>query len=531
MRAFAELYRRLDASNRTNEKVAALRAYFSQAPDADAAWTLYFLTGNKVRTSIRTRLLREWIAELAELPLWLVEECYETVGDLAETLSLLASGVSKDGTDQPLHQLVEERLLPLREADDTQRHALLLGAWKALNAPQCFLWNKLITGGFRVGVARTLVARALAEVAGVETATMSHRIMGYSSPDAATYRQILEGGASADDGPRPYPFFLANPVEADPASLGDASDWQAEWKWDGIRAQLIKRNGALWLWSRGEELVHGAFPEIVEDGAGLPDGVVLDGELLAWREEGPLPFAELQRRLKRKSIGPTLRKQVPVCFLAFDLLEQKSADRRNEPLHVRRAALEALLENAPATLRLSPTVPFADWPTLADLRSASRQRGVEGLMLKRLASPYRVGRPKGDWWKWKIDPLTIDAVLTYAQRGHGRRAGLYSDYTFGVWAGAELVTLAKAYSGLSDAEIREVDRFVRQHTLERYGPVRRVTPALVFELAFEGIRASPRHKAGVALRFPRMQRWRKDKPADQANTLEQVKALLPPQAP
>ena len=528
MKQFTALFTALDESNRTLDKVEALRRYFAQADPADAAWALYFLTGRKLKRAVNTRLLREWMAKRAHLPLWLLEESYEAVGDLAETLALLDPS---DAVQCPLalHQLVEDYLKPMAEAEDPRKRQLLFAAWNQMNAQERLVWNKVITGGFRVGVARTLVVRALAQVAGIEPSIMAHRIMGDWQPTAEDFRNLIDPRHESQHPAIPYPFYLAYPFEDEPGALGNREDWQVEWKWDGIRAQLIRRAGEVFLWSRGEEMMTARFPE-VRDAAmeALPDGVVLDGELLGWNEDRPLPYGQLQRRIGRKQVTNKIRQEVPVVFMVYDLLEHEAEDIRALPLSERRQRVEALLEaNSQSTLLPSPILEQASWQELAEIREESRERGVEGFMLKRLDSPYQVGRVKGDWWKWKIEPLTIDAVLIYAQRGHGKRASLYTDYTFGIWHEGDLVPIAKAYSGLTDAEIRKVDRFVRQNTTDRFGPVRVVKPQLVFELAFEGIQASTRHKSGVALRFPRMARWRQDKPIEEADTLDQVRQLMP----
>lgn len=526
MRRFAELYAALDETTRTSEKLAALEAYFREAPAADAAWALYFLSGGRLKRLVSTARLRDWAAEASGYPLWLVEESYHAVGDLAETLALLLDEPG-GGSDRPLHRLVATRLEPLAGADpDTQRQ-LMMATWRELGAHQRLVWNKLITGAFRVGVGRVLVERALARVAGVDPARMAHRLAGGWRPDADAYRALLRTEAAPDEPGRPYPFFLAHPVEGDPAELGPLEDWLVEWKWDGIRAQVIRRRGQTMIWSRGEELVTDRFPEVRDAAASLPDGTVLDGELVGWRGDRPLPFGELQRRIGRLRVGRKLLAEVPVRLVTYDLLEVDGRDLREAPIEERRRRLAKLLERcAEPELALSPLVEAADWDGLRTLWEESRERAVEGLMLKRRGSPYRVGRPRGDWWKWKVEPYTVDAVLIYAQRGHGRRASLYTDYTFAVWNDGELVPVAKAYSGLTDEEIHEVDRFVRRSTVERFGPVRSVRPELVFELAFEGIRASARHTSGVALRFPRMKRWRRDKKPAEADTLASLRALL-----
>ena len=537
MKHFADLYAALDETNKTSAKVAALARYFAVAPAVDAAWAVFFLTGRKPRQVVPSRKLREWAIEAAGLPDWLFDESYHAVGDAAETISLLLPEPT-GSAPEPLHWWVEKVLLPLRKMEEADQRAALVRAWRAMDRRQRFVWNKLITGEFRVGVSHLLVTRALAGVSGLPPATVAHRLMGDWSPTPEFYHQLVAPEDGAVEASRPYPFFLAYPLEAEPATLGPVSDWQAEWKWDGIRSQLIRRAGQTFLWSRGEELVTERYPELRAVGDALPDGTVIDGEILPWSGRGVQPFAQLQRRIGRKTLGKKLLAEVPVILLAYDLMEDGGIDIRGRPLEERRARLETIVTNwraaaftpaegAFAHLQLSPVINAASWDDVARLRLESRSRNVEGLMLKRHGSPYRVGRQRGDWWKWKIHPHTMDAVLITAQRGSGKRASLYTDYTFGLWDNGKLVPVAKAYSGLTDAEIREVDAFVRQHTVEKFGPVRSVRPELVFELAFEAIQRSTRHKSGVAVRFPRILRWRTDKPAAEADTLETLRAMLP----
>jgi DNA ligase-1 len=534
MKRFAALYDTIDATTATTAKVAALVAYFTDAPPADAAWAVAFLVGRRPKRLVRAPDLRAWAADAANVPTWLFEECYAQAGDLAETISLLVPEQEQDET-LPDHDRfawwVEERLLPLaRMAPDAQR-ATLLDAWQRLSGTSRFLFNKLLTGAFRVGVSDGLVVRALSQVSGISAESIAHRLMGQWEPSAAWYAQLVSTETTDADWSRPYPFYLAHPLGAELETLGAASDWQLEWKWDGIRAQLVRRRGRTFLWSRGEELLADRFPEVEASAEWLPDGTVVDGELLAWRDGTPLPFSELQRRIGRKTVGKKLLADVPCHLLVYDCLEHHGVDVRDRPMHERRAMAETLVSRMPAgaSMGLSPVLDVTTWAAAHAAREHSRRMSAEGLMLKRRASPYGVGRKVGDWWKWKVTPLTVDAVLVYAQAGHGRRAGLYTDYTFALWDGDALVPFAKAYSGLTDAEIRQVDAFIRRNTVEKFGPVRTVTPELVFELAFEGIQRSTRHKSGIAVRFPRIARWRADKPASEADTLHTVKALLTPE--
>jgi DNA ligase-1 len=550
VKRFAALYRELDASTATRDKQAALQRYFAQAPADDAAWAVYFLAGGKPRQMVPTRNLRGLAQQAAALPEWLFEESYQTVGDLAETVSLLLPPATEP-VDRSLADWLAQHLLPLRgQPPETQAHTLRI-QWATLPDDQRFVYFKLITGGFRVGVSKLQVTQALAAMAGLDPKRVAQGLMGYTAvgrhPSAADFHALTapenDHERQAQSG-QPYPFFLAHPL-VEPVDhftelLGPPADWLVEWKWDGIRAQLVHRAGQTWVWSRGEELVTERFPELAALGDALPDGTVIDGEIVVWRNDGPQPFAELQKRITRKALGPKLLRELPVALLAYDLLEHTGQDLRAQPLHTRRIALDALVQalNHPL-LQPSPLVAGATWPALATLREQARERGTEGFMLKHRASRYGVGRTKADgtWWKWKIDPMSVDAVLIYAQRGHGRRASLYSDYTFAVWnappgtEGRQLVPFAKAYSGLTDAEMARVDAIIRQTTTESFGPVRSVRPTLVFELGFEGIARSPRHKSGIAVRFPRMLRWREDKPVDEADTLDTLAALLPRSAP
>ncbi|MEM7391452.1 MAG: ATP-dependent DNA ligase [Verrucomicrobiota bacterium] len=527
MKRFTELFVELDRTNRTNRKVDALETYFRDARPEDAVWALYVLMGARLPRAIPTGRLREWIAERAGLPLWLVEESYDVVGDLAETLSLLLRDECET-EEQPLHRIVTDRILPLKGLEEDERRAHLFDTWGGLTRDERFVFNKLITGNFRVGVSRTLVCRALSRIAEVDTAVMSHRLMGDWSPERVSFQELVFEASDAGPG-KPYPFYLAHAIEQKPESLGPIETWQAEWKWDGIRAQWIFRHGEVMVWSRGEELMTDRFPELAEPPAGVPEGTVLDGEILVWRGEAPRPFFELQKRIGRKKVSKKMLSDFPVIFMVYDVMEWQGQDVREEALGDRRRLTDILFESmvGETAFRRSEPVGARDWAELKALRATSRERGVEGFMLKRRDSAYGVGREKGAWWKWKVDPMTIDAVLIYAQQGHGRRAGLYTDYSFGLWQDEELVTVAKAYSGLTDEEIRRVDRFIRANTLERHGPVRVVQPELVFELAFENVQRSPRHKSGVAVRFPRMNRWREDKQAKDADTLDGLKSLLP----
>ncbi|MCB1121430.1 MAG: hypothetical protein KJT03_07770, partial [Verrucomicrobiae bacterium] len=565
----------------------AMRDYFATAPAADAAWAVHILAGGKIKRLVRSGDLRSWLVQASGYPIWLIEDTYAHVGDLAETITLLVANpqAANAGHSASLQHWIEHELAALSRMTPDLQSPIVRAWWATLPRDQCFVLNKLLTGALRVGVSQRLVIQALTQLTGLSGELLAHRLSGDFTPSASAWQALIDPKETAFDADQPYPFFLASPLEDSPDALGEVGDWQAEWKWDGIRAQLLRRQGETRLWSRGEERLDGRFPEIEAAAAELAEGTVLDGEILGWNKAAPLPFARLQKRIGRLKPGPKALADCPVVFMAYDLLEWQGQDWRQRPLSERRQALEKLLspssalrraelaplllpglgsdvdvsaetpaeqarhyqslvsrngdgaehpnlapENAappklPA-LAISQTLKSNSWAELAAQRQQSRELGVEGLMLKRRDSRYQVGRKRGDWWKWKIDPLTIDAVLLYAQQGHGRRANLFTDYTFAVWNGDELVPFAKAYSGLTDVEFQEITKYVRENTLDRFGPVRAVVPNLVFELAFEGIQASKRHKSGVALRFPRMHRWRKDKHPKDANTLADLKEML-----
>ncbi len=531
MKRFTELYVELDQTNKTNEKVEAMRFYFEQAPPKDSAWALYFLSGRKPRQIVPSKLLREWALELSGIPEWLYEESRDTVGDGAETMALLLP--DNHVTDNtPLNMLVEQQLLPLRGLDPQWQREAVTSAWSRMNYSQRLVYNKLISGAFRVGVSQLLVVRALAQLSELPTDVIAMRLMGDWEPTTEFFTKLIDPRLDIDETPiaRPYPFHLAHQIDFPPEDLGDLSDWQAEWKWDGIRAQVIKRQNEVFIWSRGEELMTKRFPEIESAARELPNGTVIDGEILPWIDDRVLPFTELQKRIGRKNLSAKILSEVPVVLLSYDLLEIEGKDIREFEFKDRRNLLTELIDgigsNAKQVIRLAESIDAKHWQNLAERREESRSLGVEGFMLKHKSSPYRVGRHRGDWWKWKVDPLTVDAVLIYAQKGSGKRSNLFTDYTFGVWKGDELVPFAKAYSGLNDAEIRKVDRFVRDNTIDTFGPVRAVKPELVFELAFEAIQRSTRHKSGVAVRFPRIARWRHDKKIEDADSLETIFGML-----
>ena len=538
MKDFAELVTTLSTSTKTNDKLDALVQYFRQAEDKDKVWVIAIFSGRRPKRTVSSTLLQQWCVEITGLPYWMFDECYHTVGDLGEAIALLLPPPIERAPENE-RTLTEylETFLRLGTEDESVRKAFITGCWAEMSVSERFVFNKLITGGFRVGVSQKMMVNALAKTVDLESSVIAHRISGGWDPMTTHFDDLLSDEGAATDISKPYPFYLAYALEAEPETLGEPADWQAEWKWDGIRGQIIKRQGELFVWSRGEELMTEKFPEYNLVHHWLPDGVCIDGEIITLStatEEMPLemgflpmPFASLQTRIGRKTISKKQLKDAPVGFIAYDLLEWQGQDVRQKSLIERRALLQELFDyQHPPHFVLSPIIPFENWEKLVETRSHSRDLHAEGLMLKRKDSVYKVGRKVGDWWKWKVEPLTIDCVMIYAQKGHGRRSNLYTDYTFAVKDGDKLVAFTKAYSGLTDKEFAQVDAFVKRNSIEKFGPVRTVKPELVFEIAFEGIAASNRHKSGVALRFPRMLRWRHDKKPDEINTLEDLQKML-----
>lgn len=527
MRRFAALIEQLDSTNKTNQKVAALTQYFMAAPKEDALWAVALLSHRRPSRPVTTTLMRQWAAELAQLPEWLFEESYHIVGDLAETIALLIQQEAQ-GTPPSLSQCIEE-IIALKPKEEEQKKAYILQRWQSFNNFERFVFNKILTGGFRIGVSQKLMTRALSKAVEMDENVLAHRLMGQWSPQTTTFDALILQPNPEDQISQPYPFFLAHGLEEGFQEKEKAKDWSIEHKWDGMRAQLIIREGKHFLWSRGEELITDKFPELGLLATHLPNGTVVDGELLPFKDGKIGNFNALQKRIGRKTVSQKLQNDIPIVIMLYDLLEWEGKDIRSWPLHKRQALLAELFQHHQGDgipLLLSETMQFSRWDDIAIEREKAAEKQSEGLMLKKRESTYGVGRKKGTWWKWKSDPKTIDAVLTYAMRGHGRRTNLYTDYTFALWEGDQLVTFAKAYSGLTDAEIKKVDQFVKQNTLERFGPVRQVKPALVFEISFEGIAASSRHKSGVAVRFPRILRWRHDKKIADANSLKDLKQLL-----
>ncbi len=526
MKRFAELIQQLETSNKTNDKIAALVDYFNEADDLDKPYVIAMFTGKRPKRPVSTALIKMWAIELSGLPEWLFAESYHNVGDLSETIALILPPPAQI-SNRKLHEWIKDLAL-LNGQGDSHKKTFIVNAWNSLETRERFIFNKLISGNFRIGVSNKMLVNALAKQSSTDSSKIMHSIMGKWEAADISYNDLIAGTHVNTDNSWPYPFCLAYALESEPASLGEPQEWQAEWKWDGIRGQIIKRNGELFIWSRGEELVTDQFPELHFLATELPDGTVLDGEILSVKDSKVQAFSILQQRLNRKTINKAQLNDAPIGFYTYDLLEYKGRDLREEPLANRRKLLEQTISQLAdqSIVALSPVVTFSNWAELAELREGSRAINSEGIMLKKLDSSYHSGRKRGDWWKWKINPYTVDTVMIYAQKGSGRRANFFTDYTFAVKDGDQLITVAKAYSGLTDAEIKEVDSFVKKNALEKFGPVRTVKPELVFEIAFEGIAESKRHKAGLALRFPRIARWRKDKKADEINTLDDLRQLL-----
>ena len=526
MRLFTELVNVLGSSTKTNDKLDALSHYFSLATEKDRVWVIALFSGRRPKRTVNGSQLAQWCIEMIGLPAWLFDESYHTVGDLGEAIALLLPESTLMAEPHTLSWYIE-KFISIQKEDESVRKTFIVDSWMQMDKEERFVFNKLLTGGFRIGVSQKTMVNALAKTVKLNPNVIAHRISGNWDPVTTDFSQLLSEESVSMDFSKPYPFYLAYALEEDPASLGQPADWQAEWKWDGIRGQMIKRNNELFVWSRGEELMTDKFPEYHALRDMLPEGTVIDGEIIPSIEKKPLPFALLQTRIGRKNVTKKQLQETPITFFAYDLLEYEGVDYRERPLQERRQVLEKIVNDTNyAGLIISPVIEFTDWAQLAGIRTSSRDMGAEGLMLKRKESLYQAGRKRGDWWKWKIDPLVIDCVMIYAQKGHGRRSNLYTDYTFAVKDGDKLVSFTKAYSGLTDKEFAQVDNFVKRNSLEKFGPVRTVKPELVFEIAFEGIAASARHKSGVALRFPRISRWRKDKKPDEINTLDDLKQML-----
>jgi DNA ligase-1 len=529
VKQFAALISALANSTKTNDKLQALVEYFSTASDDDQIYTLALFTDRRPKRAVNTTKLREWCTDLIGIPLWLFEESYQHVGDLSETIALAMSKPSlekEQGAEKSLKEWIVF-LQDLQNKAEEEKKIAITQAWKSLDKNECFIFNKLMGGNFRIGVSKAMIINALSRVYKIDAQVVAHQISGNWQAENTSLEGLIKGNIGKTDISKPYPFYLAYPLEGQIQELGKPQDWQAEWKWDGMRGQIIKRSGEVFVWSRGEELITDKFPEYQVLKKLLPDGIVLDGEILPFKDNKPLIFSVLQTRIGRKNLTKKILQEAPVIFYGYDVLEYEGKDTRKFPLSQRRELLSQIINGVQNDiLRLSPLVNFNTWEELAHLREQARENGSEGLMLKAKNSIYQAGRRRGDWWKWKVNPLSIDCVLVAAQKGHGRRANLYTDYTFALRDGEKLVTFTKAYSGLTDKEFEEVNIFIQQNILDKFGPVRTVKPELVFELGFEGIAPSNRHKSGMALRFPRILRWRKDKKINEINTLDDLRKML-----
>ncbi|MDQ0594189.1 DNA ligase-1 [Chryseobacterium ginsenosidimutans] len=525
MKHFADLINALESTNKTNAKIDAIIDYLERAPDEDKVWFIALFTGKRPKRNVNTNYMKEWALEITKLPFWLFQESYSSVGDLGETLSLILPPPTKT-IDRTLSQWMND-IIGLKNKTDVEKKEFVLNSWDGLDYTERLIFNKLLGGSFRIGVSDKTLINSLTKFSDQESSTLTHSLMGKWLPDEISFKELISAEKINPDNSKPYPFCLAYPLEKELHELGTPDDWQIEYKWDGIRGQIIKRNDEVFIWSRGEELITEQFPEIAETVKQMKGNFVLDGEILAVKDGKVLNFNELQKRLNRKTLTKKMLSEIPIEVFTYDVLELEGTDLREKPISARRAMLEELLLNeTPENIKLSQIINFENWEDLNEIRENSREINSEGLMLKQKNSPYHSGRKKGDWWKWKINPLTIDAVLIYAQKGSGRRSAYYTDYTFAVKNEDKLVTIAKAYSGLTDKEIMEVSKFVNKNAIEKFGPVRTVKAELVFEIAFEGIGFSNRHKSGVALRFPRIVRWRKDKTVDEIDELEEIKKLI-----
>jgi DNA ligase-1 len=530
MLRFAQLVTTLSNTTKTNDKRELLLNYLNTASDDDKLWLVALFTGRRPKRLVNSTLMKLWCTEETGTPQWLFDESYHTVGDLSEAIALLldssGAGAAARTVDPSLTEMMQQ-FQSLQSASEAEKRAFITQEWRELSMDSCIVFNKLIMGGFRIGVSEALVVQALAAFLEKDPQAVAHLLAGSWSPYSTTFTELVDADVQVTDLSKPYPFYLAYPLEGGLEQLGEPQDWQVEWKWDGIRGQLIKRGGNLYLWSRGEELITDKFPEIQSLLDALPDGTALDGEVLAYREGLPISFQYLQTRITRKSVSKKQLQEAPTVFMAYDILEYNGEDLRPMPQSERCALLEDVVGGIHSPhLVLSQLVSFNTWDELAAQMAEARERATEGFMIKRRAAHYQAGRRRGDWWKLKVDPLSVDAVLIYAQKGSGKRSGLYTDYTFAVRDGEGLVPFSKAYSGLTDKEIAQLDRWIKANSIDAFGPVRTVKAAQVFEIGFEGISASSRHKSGVAVRFPRMLKWRTDKTVADIDTIETLRELL-----
>ena len=521
MNRFAALLDALLFTPSRNGKLRLMQEYFASQPDPERGWALAALTGELVFDAAKPSQVRALAA--ARVDPELLGWSYDFVGDLAETVSLIWP--ERPGVQTPVPSLAE--IVEQLKATSRNEVGSLLEPWlDALDATGRWALLKLVTGSLRIGVSARLAKTALAEWGGVEINRIEEVWHALAPPYQPLFEWLEGCGPAPQTGDLPTfcPLMLAQPIEESDLKGLDPQDYLAEWKWDGIRVQLVARGDVRRLYSRSGDDIGAAFPDVLEP---MPADVTLDGELLVLRNGEVAPFNDLQQRLNRKTPTPKLLRDYPAAVRLYDILRAGEEDLRTLPFVERRSRLEGwYARELPPGLDLSPLVPFASWEELRELRDGARERGIEGLMLKRADSLYLAGRPKGPWFKWKRGALTLDTVLMYAQRGHGKRSSFYSDYTFGAWHGGELVPVGKAYSGFTDEELQRLDRWIRNNTVQRYGPVREVAPQIVLEIAFDSVHRSTRHKSGVAMRFPRVHRVRWDKPVGEADTLETLEQLL-----
>jgi len=518
MRLFGQLLQACLQEPKTLQKISLLSDYFNEESPENMPMALHFLMGENMGRFCSGRQLREWAAQLLGLPDWLVDESYEALGDNSETISLLFP--NKPSSLAHDLKAVCERIQQLKSEPIDVKKDWIIDVWSKSSRDDIYTFNKLLGGGIRIGASKKNVLKALSRTVHLDVDILEQRLLGTWEPTKIAYDALVNPDDIAGKGTCPYPFFLASPIQDVDATLMPFSDWQIEPKWDGIRAQLVHRQEGTQLWSRGNDLISDQFPDILDSASELPYGVY-DGEVLAWGADGPQPFADLQKRLNRKKVTRQLLASIPCIMMLYDCLEFEGVDVREQALHERCKKIRDL---RPPFYTSNPLT-LNGVSALNDYVKNARNNRVEGVIIKRLSSAYKSGRVRGDWWKLKVDPLLLDVVIMYAQKGKGIRSGLFTDYTFGVWDNNQLVPIGKAYSGLTNDEIKQVHQILNNHLTDRFGPVRGVSPCVVLEVAFDSIQESPRHKSGLALRFPRINRLRLDKPVEEANSLEDARAL------
>ena len=515
MRAFADLLERLAFTPSRNAKLQLLQHYLERTPDPDRGYAFAALTGDLKLRTVTPGLLRGLVEERFDPDLFRLS--YDFVGDLAETIALIWDGEAQGELS------VAAAVHLLETTGKAGLPAAIAGVLDRLGPSERLAVLKLATGNLRIGLSARLARTALAQMGGPELHEIEELWHGLTPPFTELFAWIGGGARPESAALAPFrPVMLSTPTDLDELRALDPADHVAEWKWDGIRVQAVSDGGVRRLYSRTGEDISGAFPDVI---AAMNYEGALDGELVVRREGAVASFNDLQQRLNRKTVSKPMLSSHPAGLRVYDALIWQGEDLRGLPLMERRAVLESA-DFGSEMVDLSPLLTFATWDDLAALRADPPDPVIEGVMIKRRDSVYVGGRPRGPWFKWKRDPRVVDAVLMYAQRGHGKRSGFYSDFTFGLWDGEALVPVGKAYFGFTDEELRELDRFVRNNTVERFGPVRAVAPKLVVEVAFEGVNRSTRHKSGVAMRFPRISLIRWDKPAAEADRLETLEAMI-----